>query len=442
MSVANLKTLQVFGVSHHTATLPMREQMAFAEEQLPQVLLELKQLAGLQQVVLLSTCNRSEFYCLVQAPVENARPELLAWWSAARQLSIEKLQACTYHHQGEAAIQHLLRVASGLDSMVVGEPQILGQLKSAYHTALQAGALGGELQRWFQYGFSVAKQIRHETELGVNSVSVAAMAVKLAERIFSDIHQQQVLMVGAGQTIELVARHLIAAGVTRFTLANRTLARAQSLAEALNSSDVQCGSIRLQDLPQQLPFADIVVSSTASPLPIIGKGMIEAALKIRKNKAIFLMDLAIPRDIEAEVAELNPVFLYTIDDLQNVITEHQHKRLQAAEVAEALVIQHAQDYVLRLKTQRAASVVSRYRDKIDGFEQIALTKALLALQQGKPPEEVLRRFGHELVQKIMHEPSLQLKQAARLGRDDLLACAQQLLGIADESVAPGGADAD
>jgi glutamyl-tRNA reductase len=430
--------LWVIGINHRSANLALREQLAFAEEQLPQVLAQLQALPAVQEVALLSTCNRTEFYALTAAhaseiasnPVFSIEP-LWQWWSQSRQLPLTQMREVAYQHQGEAAIRHLLRVASGLDSMVLGEPQILGQLKTAYRIAEQAGTLGSELHRLFQYGFSMAKQVRHDTEIGVNSVSVAANAVKLAQRIFSDLHQQRVLLVGAGQTIELVARHFISAGVQHITVANRTLTRAQNLAAELATDVVRCTPILLHDLPQHLPLADIVVSSTASQLPIIGKGMVEAALKIRKNRSLFLMDLAVPRDIEAEVAELKPVFLYTVDDLQTVISEHHQKRVEAAEIAERLTAHQAASYLLQRKEQQAASTVSRYRDKIDAILQAQHTKALQALQQGKPPEEVLQRFGHDLTRKIMHDPSLQLKHAAKHGRYELLDFAQQLLGLND-----------
>lgn len=423
----------VAGINHRTAALAMREQLAFAEEQLPHVLTQLRTLPCLQEVAVLSTCNRTEFYCSGDIANQSLGDIefIWDWWSQMRQLPVTQMREMGYQYTGEAAIRHLLRVACGLDSMVLGEPQILGQLKTAYRLAERAGTLGGSLQHLFQYGFSMAKQVRNDTEIGINSVSVAATAVKLAQRIFSDLHQQRVLLVGAGQTIELVARHFISAGVQQLTVANRTLSRAQTLVADLSSDAVVCTPIILGDLPQHLPLADIVVSSTASQLPIIGKGMVEAALKVRKNRSLFLMDLAVPRDIEPEVADLKPVFLYTVDDLQSVISEHHQKRQQAAEIAESLIAHQAADYLLQLKAQQAAATVSRYRDKIDAIQQVQLDKALKALQQGKPPEEVLRRFAHDLTRKIMHEPSLQLKQAAKQGRYELLDFAQQLMGLND-----------
>ena len=380
-------TFWVAGINHRTAALAMREQLAFAEAQLPEVLTQLRALPCLQEVAVLSTCNRTEFYCKADIGSEGSSDieSLWHWWSQTRQLPVGQMREVGYQYNGEAAIRHLLRVASGLDSMVLGEPQILGQLKDAYRLAERAGTLGGSLQHLFQYGFSMAKQVRNDTDIGVNSVSVAATAVKLAQRIFSDLHQQRVLLVGAGQTIELVAKHFISAGVQQLTVANRTLSRAQTLVADLSSDAVTCTPILLGDLPQHLPLADIVVSSTASQLPIIGKGMVEAALKVRKNRSIFLMDLAVPRDIEPEVADLKPVFLYTVDDLQSVISEHHQKRQQAAEIAESLIAHQAADYLLQLKAQQAAATVSRYRDKIDAIQQVQLDKALQALQQGSSP---------------------------------------------------------
>ncbi len=448
MDSENRMNLWVVGINHRTAAVALREQLSFSEEQQPEALTQLQTLPGIQEVALLSTCNRTEFYCLssnaltpVVDKVVDSRIEedslteiepLWQWWSQVRQLPLAQLRQSGYQYYAEDAIRHLLRVASGLDSLVLGEPQILGQLKTAYRLAEQAGTLRSGLQHLFQYGFSMAKQVRHDTDIGVNSVSVAATAVKLAQRIFSDLHQQRVLLVGAGQTIELVARHFISAGVQHITVANRTLSRAQTLVADLASDSVICTPILLLDLPQHLALVDVVVSSTASQLPIIGKGMVEAALKIRKNRSLFLMDLAVPRDIEPEVAELKPVFLYTVDDLQSVISDHHQKRQEAAVVAESLIAHQAADYLLQLKAQQAATTVSRYRDKIDALQRAQLDKALQALQQGKPPEEVLRRFGHDLTRKIMHDPSLQLKQAAKQGRYELLDFAQQLLGLNNE----------
>lgn len=433
MGNENQMNLWVVGINHRSAGLALRDQLAFAEAQLPMVLTQLR--TFLQEVAVLSTCNRTEIY--FAGDIAKHAPEDIEsvwhWWSQTRQLPVVQIRKVGYQYAGEAAIRHLLRVASGLDSMVLGEPQILGQLKTAYRLAEGVGTLGGSLQHLFQYGFSMAKQVRHETDIGINSVSIAATAVKLAQRIFSDLHQQRVLLVGAGQTIELVARHFISAGVQNLTVANRTLSRAQTLVAELSSESVACTPILWVDLPHQLALTDIVVSSTASQLPIIGKGMVEAALKARKNRSLFLMDLAVPRDIEPEVAELKSIFLYTVDDLQSVISEHHQKRQQAAQVAESLIAHQAAEYLLQLKALQAAATVSRYRDKIDAIQQVQLDKALHALQQGKPPEEVLRRFAHDLTRKIMHEPSLQLKQAAKQGRYELLDFAQQLLGLNDNN---------
>ena len=324
-----------------------------------------------------------------------------------------------------------MRVASGLDSMVLGEPQILGQLKSAYSVAQQAKTVGPELGRLFQYSFSTAKQVRTETGIGTNPVSVAFASVKLAKRIFADLADTKVLLVGAGETVELVARHLKEQGVKHMTVANRTLSRANAVAEEFSAR-----AITLSDIPLALPQADIVISSTASPLPILGKGAVEHALKLRKHKPMLMMDIAVPRDIEEEVGELADVYLYTVDDLQQVVEENRRQRQEAAHKAEELVDSSLSAFMESLKSLEAVDSIRSYREKMETLRQMELEKALQQIRSGADPEEALQRMSRSLMNKVMHAPTTTLKVAAEQGRTDQVEWAQELLGI----VKPGNPD--
>ena len=305
--------LLALGINHKTASVSVREKVAFAPEQMADALAQACELAHLKEVAILSTCNRTELYCSTE--LEGTRA-LLEWLGGYHKLDPDELQTCSYAHWGQDAAQHMMRVASGLDSLVLGEPQILGQLKSCYAVSQSAGVVGAELDRLFQQTFAVAKKVRTDTAIGENPVSVAYASVSLAQHIFSDLSQSKALLIGAGETIELVARHLSEAGVKQMTVANRTLVRAEALAEEFNAR-----AILLGDIPEALEDADIVIASTASQLPILGKGAVESALKKRKHRPIFMVDIAVPRDIEHEVAELDDVYLYTVDDLKEVIEE-------------------------------------------------------------------------------------------------------------------------
>ena len=306
------------GLNHRTAAVDLRERTAFSPEQLPDAVRSLTASSDVAEATILSTCNRTEIYCRQENP---ASAPVLDWLRDYGDLPSDVLNSSTYALPGEQAVQHAFRVASGLDSMVLGEPQILGQMKSAFSVAHQAGTTGKILNRLFQHTFSVAKQIRTDTAIGASAVSIAFAAVDLAKRIFSSLNEQTVLLIGAGETIELVARHLKQNEVRHMIVANRSIERAQALTEQLGSE-----AISLADIPERLHQADIVVASTASTLPILGKGTVETALRQRRHRPMFLIDLAVPRDIEAQVDELEDVFLYTVDDLHKVfvLLEHRH----------------------------------------------------------------------------------------------------------------------
>ncbi|PCJ14444.1 MAG: glutamyl-tRNA reductase [Gammaproteobacteria bacterium] len=413
--------LLALGINHRTAPVELRERIAFDPNSLLDALGQAMNCSSLNELAILSTCNRTELYCSTS---RRDSGEVLSWLGEYHQLPLADLTGCAYEHWDDQAVRHILRVASGLDSMVLGEPQILGQLKTAYSHAEQQKTLGPDLSRMFQHAFSVAKQVRTDTEIGSNPVSVAYAAVSLAKRIFSDLHTNTVLLIGAGEMVELVARHFSDNGIKHMIVANRTLQRARSVAEQFNGQ-----AVLLEDLAEHLPAADIIVSCTASPLPILGKGAIEEALKKRKHRPIFLVDIAVPRDIEPQVADLADAYLYTIDDLQGVIEENMQARERAASQAEQIIDLRSAEFMDRLKEFEGVDTLKLYRDRVNQIRQAELAKAVAQLQKGGDAEEVLRRFSNNFANKIMHEPSVNLKKASVEGRNDLLTWAKHLFGI-------------
>ncbi len=409
------------GINHKTASVAVRERVAFSPEQLVEALRQLCRVVGSREAAILSTCNRSELYL----EVEHAQPHaVLEWLAQFHQVPVEDLQACAYVHQDDQAVQHMMRVACGLDSLVLGEPQILGQIKSAYAVAREAGTLGPILGRLFQATFSTAKTVRTDTAIGENPVSVAFAAVSLAKQIFTDMSRSQALLVGAGETITLVARHLFEQGVKKIVVANRTLERATALA-----SEFGAQAILLSDIPDALVNSDIVISSTASQLPILGKGAVERALKLRKHKPIFMVDIAVPRDIEPQVGELDDVYLYSVDDLHEVVTENLKSRQGAAKAAEELVVRGTSDFMQRLRELEAVDVLRAYRQQGERLRDEELARAQRALANGASPEDALAALARGLTNKLLHAPSVQLKRLSADGRCEALAVAQELFGL-------------
>lgn len=409
------------GINHKTASVDVRERVAFTPEQLVEALRQLCNLTASREAAILSTCNRSELY-LEQEQI--SADEVLAWLAGYHNLSLEELRACAYVHQDDAAVRHMMRVASGLDSMVLGEPQILGQMKSAYAVAREAGTVGPLLGRLFQATFSTAKTVRTDTAIGENPVSVAFAAVSLAKQIFTDMHRSQALLIGAGETITLVARHLHEQGVKRIVVANRTLERASMLAEQFGAH-----AVLLADIPDELVNSDIVISSTASQLPILGKGAVERALKQRKHKPIFMVDIAVPRDIEPEVGELDDVYLYTVDDLHEVVAENLKSRQGAAQAAEELVGGGVVEFMQRLRELAAVDVLRAYRQQAERTRDEELAKAQRMLANGSSAEDVMAQLARGLTNKLLHAPSVQLKKLSADGRFDALAVAQELFAL-------------
>ena len=420
-------TLLAFGINHKTAPVDIREKVAFAPDKLETALQELLTLTAVNEAAIVSTCNRTELYCDLS---EADSAEVVAWFRTYHSLSAEELEPYIYTHLDNQAVQHILRVASGLDSLVLGEPQILGQIKDAYHTASQAGAIGHLLNRLFQHTFSVAKEVRTDTAIGSSPVSVAFAAVSLAKQIFSDLSEHTALLIGAGDTIELVARHLNEQGIKHLIVANRTVERAMTLANQFMHSE----AIALADIPERLAEADIIISSTASQLPILGKGAVESALKSRKHRPMFMVDIAVPRDIEPEVGTLSDVYLYTVDDLHEVIEEGRQTREEAAEQAQEIIENQVEHYMGWLRSLEAVDTIRGYREQAERLRDEAMQHARRQLAAGRDPETVMSELARVLTQKLLHQPTVQMNRAAFEGREDLLEAVRELFNLKDNEV--------
>jgi glutamyl-tRNA reductase len=420
--------LLVLGINHKSAPIRLREQLAFDAARLPEALQSLRALPNVREAAILSTCNRSEIYCVCD---EQDASDILTWLSQYQQIPLLQFSDSAYELWQSAAVRHMMAVASGLDSMVLGEPQIFGQMKNAYTSAQHAKALGPELSRLFQQVFSTAKEIRSETELGAHPVSLAYISLNLAKRIFSDISKNKVLLIGAGEMIELVAKHFFEQGVEQIVVANRTLEKADTIAQQVNGH-----SITLSEIPEQLHKADIVITSTAAPVPVLGKGTIETAIKKRMHQPMFMVDLAVPRDIEAEVSELADIYLYTIDDLQEIIHDNLKNRETASEQAQLIIDRRSAEFSLLNKERLAVGTLKAYRSKIETLREQQLLKALKEIEKGEEPIKVLERMTQELINKIMHEPSLALKKAGAEERLEFMEWTKELFGLSANEVSP------
>ena len=420
-----LMTLLALGINHKTAPVALREKVAFTPDSLVEALASLKKLDGVDESVIVSTCNRTELY--VNAEDETGQ-KLLKWLSDFHRLDINEIADNSYVLSQDDAVKHIMRVASGLDSLILGEPQILGQVKQAYGDAKHSGMINSEFDKLFQHTFSVAKRVRSETEIGANAVSVAYAAVQLAKHIFAELPKRSVLLVGAGETIELVAQHLKEQGVNKLAVANRTVARAEALAETLGAS-----VYTLSQVPEHLKDFDIVISSTASQLPLIGKGMVEKALKQRKNMPMFLVDLAVPRDIESEVNELGDAYLYTVDDLQHIVQKNLENREQAAQEAEKLIEKQAGDYMTWKQSQQSIDLVRQYRQKGMAQRDDIVEKAKAQLAEGKDADAVLEEMAYKLTNALLHPTTLALREAAMHDDPALSRWMGQALALSDFS---------
>lgn len=390
------------GLNHTTAPVAVRERAAVAAEHLEDALVDIAKRTEIGEATILSTCNRTEVYCQVPA----VKIEVVTGWLCDfHNLRKEQVMPYLYAFPDQQAVKHVFRVASGLDSMVVGESQILGQMKTAFAKAHKNGNTGKVLNRLFQHTFSVAKKVRSSTNIGSHAVSVAYAAVALSKQIFSDISAQTVLLIGAGETIELACRHLYGQGVRNIIVANRTVARAETLAKEFDGQ-----AISLHELPTRIADADMVFSSTASTLPILGKGAFESALKVRKNKPIFVVDLAVPRDVEPQVRELDNVYLYTLDDLEQVVIENVDSRRQAAAEAEKIVDIQTRQFMHWFSNLQSIPTIRHLRDQTSRIAEIELNNAQKRLQAGENPHAVLHQFAHALSRKFMHGPTESLRQ--------------------------------
>lgn len=409
------------GLNHHTAPVDIRERAAIGEGQLGDALRTLRQVETVKEAAIVSTCNRTEFYVGMHRQNTDA---LVAWMHRYFELRDKGFEPYLFQHADREAVRHLMRVCSGLDSMVLGEPQILGQIKRAYRDADEHGAVGNELSSLFQTAFSVAKQVRTDTAIGNSPVSVAFAAVSLARQIFTDLGKQNALLIGAGETIQLAARHLRTAGIGNIRIANRTLDKAAVLAGEINGE-----AITLAGIPEALPEADIIISSTASTLPILGKGAVQKALKKRRYRSQLIVDIAVPRDVESEVNDIDGVYLYTVDDLQAVIDENRQSRQEAACEAEEIVTAQVDQFMRKLQSLGANDVIRAYRTKVESIKSTALEKSLKQLQSGQDPEAVLQQLAHTLTNKVMHSPTAKMREAAAQGNETMLDAARTLLDL-------------
>ena len=411
-------TLVALGLNHLTAPLDLREKVAFAPESTAQALSDLARQPGVNEALILSTCNRTELYVEVASGAETVPQR---WLLDHHQLTERRIDEFLYRHEDNAAVRHLFRVATGLDSMVLGEPQILGQVKDAYQAARAVGTLHTPMERLLQQTFAVAKRVRTDTRIGANPVSVAFTAVRLAERLFANLNDACVLLIGAGETIELAARHLSESRVRRLIVANRSLENAQALAGRFGAY-----AIALADLPQHLAEADIVITSTASREPVLNRSMVEDAILARRHKPMFLVDIAVPRDIAADVAEVDDVFLYTIDDLKQVIDDNLRSRQIAAGEAEAIIELQVEHYLAWRRALDVHNPLTGLRSAAENQRAAALEKARQLLASGRTPEQALEFLAHSLTNKLLHAPSANLRAAALRGDVELLRAAEQL----------------
>ena len=429
--------LLTLGINHHTAPVAIREKVAFDPEFLQEALHNLRQhlvganQAGLPEATILSTCNRTEVYCAANdSNAANLLHEATFDWLAKTQrLAPSSLQPHIYSLPQSEAVRHTFRVACGLDSMVIGETQILGQMKDAVRTASDAGVLGTYLNQLFQKTFSVAKEVRGSTEIGAHSISMAAAAVRLSERIFESIQDQRVLFIGAGEMINLCATHFVAHKPKNVAIANRTIERGQELAGSIANQSIEAESFKLSELPQRLHEFDIVVSSTASSLPIIGLGLVESALKHRRHKPMVMIDLAVPRDFEPEIARLNDVYLYTVDDLGMMIQTGASLRQAAVSQAEAIIEDRVGNFMHWMQGRNAVPIIQDIQQQGEQLRQLELERAMKRLMRGDDPQEVLQAMAQGLTNKFLHGSLNALQHSNGAERDALIKLLPKLFAL-------------
>ncbi|MDK6202479.1 glutamyl-tRNA reductase [Oligella sp. HMSC05A10] len=416
-----------FGVNHHSAPVDIRERVSMAGDVVLPALHGLRSIFGnsVKEAAILSTCNRTEIYC---AADQSIAADIPAWLAEFNSLKDDELRPYIYQLDQDKAVRHAFRVASGLDSMVLGEAQILGQLKTAVRTADEAGTLGSTLHQLFQRTFSVAKEVRTNTAIGAQSISFAAAAVRLSERVFGDLKNSDVLFIGAGEMIELCAAHFSGANPRSITVANRTPERGQLLASRFNG-----GTMKLSELPEQLHKFDVVVTCTASTLPILGLGMVQKLSRKRRSKPVVMVDLAVPRDVEPEVAQLDNIYLYTVDDLGRYVQMGQDSRQRAVGQAEAIIDARVLNFMQWMESRRlVVPVIQGLNQHAESLRQAELAKARRLLARGEDPEAVLEYLARNLTQKYLHAPMSQLNRSEGVQRQELLNIVPQLFPFESE----------
>ena len=415
-------SLFTVGLNHQTAPVAVRERVAFTPETLGHALRDLLGRPKVKEAAILSTCNRTEVYIRADEPAPAAR-----WLEDFHRVPADSLTPYLYTLPREKAVTHAFRVASGLDSMVLGEPQILGQMKQAVRHAESAGTLGLVLNRLFQRTFAVAKDVRTHTDIGSASISIAAASVKLAERIFPSIDNERLLFIGSGEMIELAATHFAARSPKAIAIANRTLDRGRQLAERFGAE-----AITLTELSERLPEFGIIVSCTASTLPILGKGLLERVVKARRHAPIFIADLAVPRDVEPEAAELDDVFLYTIDDLANIIKDNLQIRRESVAQAEQMISSQAESFVRWLEGRTVVPTITALQGHHNALRAAELERARRMLAGGTPPAEVLEQLARGLTNKLLHAPTQALSKAGDAERAELVALLEKIYQLPAE----------
>lgn len=416
-----------FGVNHHSAPVDIRERVSMAGDVVLPALHGLRSIFGnsVKEAAILSTCNRTEIYC---AADQSIAADIPAWLAEFNSLKDDELRPYIYQLDQDKAVRHAFRVASGLDSMVLGEAQILGQLKTAVRTADEAGTLGSTLHQLFQRTFSVAKEVRTNTAIGAQSISFAAAAVRLSERVFGDLKNSDVLFIGAGEMIELCAAHFSGANPRSITVANRTPERGQLLASRFNGD-----TMKLSELPEQLHKFDVVVTCTASTLPILGLGMVQKLSRKRRSKPVVMVDLAVPRDVEPEVAQLDNIYLYTVDDLGRYVQMGQDSRQRAVGQAEAIIDARVLNFMQWMESRRlVVPVIQDLNHHAESLRQAELAKARRLLARGEDPEAVLEYLARNLTQKYLHAPMSQLNRSEGVQRQELLNIVPQLFPFDSE----------
>ncbi len=417
--------LQILGINHTTAPVDIRERLVIPESRLAAALNSLTAVKGIQAGVIVSTCNRTELYC--ETEFEEVQP-LTTWLAQYHNLASKNIDSFIYSYRQESAIRHVLRVASGLDSMILGEPQVLGQIKNAYQTAIDHHSLGIYLNRLFQHTFSAAKQIRSSTGIGCSPVSVAYAAVTLARQIFASLEKQTILLVGAGKTIELAARHLHNSGRSRMIIANRNHEHARRLARQFDAF-----AIELSEIERHLAEADIVISSTASEQPVITVEQARQAIDNRHHRPMLMVDIAVPRDIEPAIETLEDIYLYSIDDMQDIIRENIKSREAAAEEAQSIIDEHVNRFTGWMRARDAVPTIRGIRDRAETLKSEATAKAQKQLSTGRAPDDVINELAHNLTNRLIHAPCARLHEAGFHQQENIIETARHLFYLDDES---------